>query len=214
MASLDQSLKRMGLDYVDIFYHHRMDPGTPVEESMQALADIVRSGKALYAGVSNYNEEYTREAVRILKELHCPFVVNQRAYSIFDRTIERDGVKQYCKEAGIGIIAFSPLAQGRLTDKYLNGIPENSRIGRHSRYLHESDITEELLDKTRKLNEIAKMRGQTLAQMALSWILRDGEVCSVLIGASRPEQILDNIAACHTTDFSEKELRKIDEISL
>ena len=121
MASLDQSLKRMGLDYVDIFYHHRMDPGTPVEESMQALADIVRSGKALYAGVSNYNEEYTREAVRILKELHCPFVVNQRAYSIFDRTIERDGVKQYCKEAGIGIIAFSPLAQGRLTDKYLNG---------------------------------------------------------------------------------------------
>lgn len=214
MASLDQSLKRMGLDYVDIFYHHRMDPGTPVEESMQALADIVRSGKALYAGVSNYNEEYTREAVRILKELHCPFVVNQRAYSIFDRTIERDGVKQYCKEAGIGIIAFSPLAQGRLTDKYLNGIPENSRIGRHSRYLHESDITEELLDKTRKLNEIAKMRGQTLAQMALSWILRDGEVCSVLIGASRPEQILDNIAACHATDFSEKELRKIDEISL
>ena len=194
MASLDQSLKRMGLDYVDIFYHH--------------------SGKALYAGVSNYNEEYTREAVRILKELHCPFVVNQRAYSIFDRTIERDGVKQYCKEAGIGIIAFSPLAQGRLTDKYLNGIPENSRIGRHSRYLHESDITEELLDKTRKLNEIAKMRGQTLAQMALSWILRDGEVCSVLIGASRPEQILDNIAACHATDFSEKELRKIDEISL
>ena len=164
--------------------------------------------------MSNYNEEYTREAVRILKELHCPFVVNQRAYSIFDRTIERDGVKQYCKEAGIGIIAFSPLAQGRLTDKYLNGIPENSRIGRHSRYLHESDITEELLDKTRKLNEIAKMRGQTLAQMALSWILRDGEVCSVLIGASRPEQILDNIAACHATDFSEKELRKIDEISL
>lgn len=214
MASLDQSLKRMGLDYVDIFYHHRMDPETPVEESMQALADIVRSGKALYAGVSNYNEEYTREAVRILKELHCPFVVNQRAYSIFDRTIERDGVKQYCKEAGIGIIAFSPLAQGRLTDKYLNGIPENSRIGRHSRYLHESDITEELLDKTRKLNEIAKMRGQTLAQMALSWILRDGEVCSVLIGASRPEQILDNIAACHATDFSEEELRKIDEISL
>ena len=164
--------------------------------------------------MSNYNEEYTREAVRILKELHCPFVVNQRAYSIFDRTIERDGVKQYCKEAGIGIIAFSPLAQGRLTDKYLNGIPENSRIGRHSRYLHESDITEELLDKTRKLNEIAKMRGQTLAQMALSWILRDGEVCSVLIGASRPEQILDNIAACHATDFSEEELRKIDEISL
>lgn len=214
MASLDQSLKRMGLDYVDIFYHHRMDSETPVEESMQALADIVRSGKALYAGVSNYNEEYTREAVRILKELHCPFVVNQRAYSIFDRTIERDGVKQYCKEAGIGIIAFSPLAQGRLTDKYLNGIPENSRIGRHSRYLHESDITEELLDKTRKLNEIAKMRGQTLAQMALSWILRDGEVCSVLIGASRPEQILDNIAACHATDFSEEELRKIDEISL
>ena len=213
MASLDQSLKRMGLDYVDIFYHHCMDPETPVEESMQALADIVRSGKALYAGISNYDKENTKKAVQILKELHCPFVVNQRAYSIYDRTIEKDGVKEYCKEAGIGIIAFSPLAQGRLTDKYLHGIPADSRIGRHSIYLHESDITPEIVDKTARLNDIAQKRGQSLAQMALSWILRDGDVCSVLIGASRPEQILDNIEAIKNTEFSKEELDVIDRIS-
>lgn len=212
MASLDQSLKRMKLDYVDIFYHHRMDPETPLEETMLALADIVRSGKALYAGVSNYNKEYTEKAVAILKELHCPFVVNQRRYSIFDRTIEDDGVKAYCKEAGVGIIAFSPLAQGMLTDKYLHGIPQDSRIARDNRFLHASDLTEERLQQIAALNELAKQRGQTLAQMALSWILKDDEVCSVLIGASRPEQIKENISIVNQTSFSEEELRKIDEI--
>ena len=212
MASLDQSLKRMKLDYVDIFYHHRMDPETPIEETMQALADIVRSGKALYAGVSNYNKEYTEKAVSILKELHCPFIVNQRRYSIFDRTIEDDGVKSYCKEAGVGIIAFSPLAQGMLTDKYLHGIPQDSRIARDHRFLHASDLTEERLQHIAALNELAKQRGQTLAQMALSWILKDDEVCSVLIGASRPEQIKENISIVNQTTFSEEELRKIDEI--
>ena len=172
MASLDQSLKRMKLDYVDIFYHHRMDSETPLEETMQALADIVRSGKALYAGVSNYNKEYTEKAVSILKELHCPFIVNQRRYSIFDRTIEDDGVKACCKEKGVGIIAFSPLAQGLLTDKYLHGIPEDSRIARDHRFLHASDLTEERLQQIAALNELAHERGQTLAQMALSWVLK------------------------------------------
>lgn len=212
MASLDQSLKRMKLDYVDIFYHHRMDPDTPLEETMQALADIVRSGKALYAGVSNYNKEYTEKAVSILKELHCPFIVNQRRYSMFDRTIEEDGVKKYCKEAGLGIIAFSPLAQGMLTDKYLEGIPQDSRIARDNRFLHKSDLTEERLRQIAELNELAKQRGQTLAQMALSWVLKDDEVCSVLIGASKPSQIKENILIVEQTSFSEEELKMIEKI--
>lgn len=212
MASLDQSLKRMKVDYVDIFYHHRMDPDTPLEETMQALADIVRSGKALYAGVSNYNKEYTEKAVSILKELHCPFIVNQRRYSIFDRTIEEDGVKKYCKEAGVGIIAFSPLAQGMLTDKYLEGIPQDSRIARDNRFLHKSDLTEERLRQIAELNELAKQRGQTLAQMALSWVLKDDEVCSVLIGASKPSQIKENISIVEQTAFSEEELKMIEKI--
>ncbi|GAA6377562.1 aldo/keto reductase [Firmicutes bacterium i23-0019-B6] len=212
MASLDQSLKRMKLDYVDIFYHHRMDPDTPLEETMQALADIVRSGKALYAGVSNYNKEYTEKAVPILKELHCPFIVNQRRYSMFDRTIEEDGVKKYCKEAGVGIIAFSPLAQGMLTDKYLEGIPQDSRIARDNRFLHKSDLTEERLRQIAELNELAKQRGQTLAQMALSWVLKDDEVCSVLIGASKPSQIKENISIVEQTSFSEEELKMIEKI--
>lgn len=212
MASLDQSLKRMKVDYVDIFYHHRMDPDTPLEETMQTLADIVRSGKALYAGVSNYNKEYTEKAVSILKELHCPFIVNQRRYSIFDRTIEEDGVKKYCKEAGVGIIAFSPLAQGMLTDKYLEGIPQDSRIARDNRFLHKSDLTEERLRQIAELNELAKQRGQTLAQMALSWVLKDDEVCSVLIGASKPSQIKENIAIVEQTAFSEEELKTIEKI--
>lgn len=212
MASLDQSLKRMKVDYVDIFYHHRMDPDTPLEETMQTLADIVRSGKALYAGVSNYNKEYTEKAVSILKELHCPFIVNQRRYSIFDRTIEEDGVKKYCKEAGVGIIAFSPLAQGMLTDKYLEGIPQDSRIARDNRFLHKSDLTEERLRKIAELNELAKQRGQTLAQMALSWVLKDDEVCSVLIGASKPSQIKENISIVEQTSFSEEELKMIEKI--
>ncbi len=209
-ASLDQSLKRMHLDYVDIFYHHRMDPDTPLEETMEALADIVKSGKALYAGVSNYNKEYTEKAQRLLRELHCPFIVNQRRYSIFDRGIEEDGVKQFCREAGIGIIAFSPLAQGLLTDRYLHGIPADSRAARDGRFLKTGDITQERLASIRKLNELAEKRGQTLAEMSLAWILKDGDVCSVLIGASRPEQILDNIKAIQNTEFSAEELAAID----
>lgn len=212
-ASLDQSLKRLGVDYVDIFYHHRMDPETPLEETMEALAQIVHSGKALYAGISNYNKEYTERAIAIMKELHCPLIVNQRRYSIFDRGIEQDGVKAYCKEAGMGIIAFSPLAQGLLTDKYLHGIPADSRIARDPRFLKESALTPERLEQIRALDEIACSRGQTLAQMALSWILKDDEVCSVLIGASRPEQIAENVKIVEKCEFSIDELNKIEEIS-
>ena len=212
MASIDQSLERMKLDYVDIFYHHRMDKETPLEETMGALADIVRNGKALYAGVSNYDKEYTEKAAELLRELHCPFIVNQRRYSIFDRTIETDGVKAYCKEAGVGIIAFSPLAQGLLTDKYLHGIPQDSRIAKDARFLHAADLTEKRLEQIRRLNELAGERGQTLAQMALSWVLKDDEVCSVLIGASKPEQIVENIAVAEQAHFTKEELEKIEEI--
>lgn len=212
MASIDQSLKRMKLDYVDIFYHHRMDLDTPLEETLTALVDIVRSGKALYIGTSNYNKEYTKKAADFLREQHCPVIVNQRRYSIFDRTIEEDGVKAYCKEAGIGIIAFSPLAQGMLTDKYLHGIPADSRIARDHRFLHAKDLTEERLDQIRRLNELSGQRGQTLAQMALSWILKDDDVCSVLIGASKPEQITENISVTQNTYFSKEELDMIEDI--
>lgn len=212
VASLDQSLKRLGLEYVDIFYHHRMDPETPLEETMEALAQIVRSGKALYAGISNYDQENTEKAKAIMKELHCPLIVNQRNYSIFNRAIEEDGVKKCCKEQGMGIIAFSPLCQGLLSDKYLNGIPADSRIARDPRFLKADALTPERLDQIAKLNVLAKERGQSLAQMALSWILKDDEVCSVLIGASRPEQILENISIVENTAFTEEELRMIDEI--
>ncbi|MDD3361372.1 MAG: aldo/keto reductase [Hespellia sp.] len=212
MASIDQSLKRMNLDYVDVFYHHRMDRETPLEETMEALADIVKSGKALYAGVSNYDKEYTEKAVKLLRELHCPFVINQRRYSIFDRTIEEDGVKEYCKKAGVGIIAFSPLAQGMLTDKYLKGIPADSRIAKDHRFLKASDLTDERLQQITALNQMAAERGQSLAQMALSWILKDDEVCSVLIGASRPEQIKENIGIISQSNFTAEELEKIDKI--
>ena len=213
IASIDQSLKRMGLEYVDIFYHHRMDPETPVEESMEALAQIVRSGKALYAGISNYDKEATVKAQEIMKELHCPLIVNQRRYSIFDRTIEKDGVKAHCAGSGMGIIAFSPLAQGLLTDRYLQGIPSDSRIAKDGRFLSRADLTAERLEKIRDLNDLAADRGQTLAQMALAWILKDDEVCSVLIGASRPEQILDNVKIIGHCDFSEEELRRIEKDS-
>lgn len=211
-ASVDQSLKRLGLEYVDIFYHHRMDPETPVEESMEALASIVRSGKALYAGISNYNQEYTEKAAEIMRELRCPLIVNQRRYSIFDRTIEKDGVKKRCRELGLGIIAFSPLAQGLLTDKYLHGIPADSRIARGHRRLHAEDLTPERLEQIEKLNRLAAQRGQSLAQMALSWILKDDDVCSVLIGASKPEQVLENISCLDHTSFTGDELRQIDAI--
>ena len=213
LASLDQSLKRMGLEYVDIFYHHRMDPNTPLEETMGALAQAVRSGKALYAGLSNYNGETLEKACAILDELHVPFVINQNRYSIFDRNIEQNGLKETAVRLNKGIIAFSPLAQGLLTNRYLNGIPEDSRIRTDGRFLKESVITEEKLAQIRALNEIAAARGQTLAEMALAWILRDGKVTSVLIGASKPRQILDNIAALNNTTFTADELEAIDKAS-
>lgn len=214
LASLDQSLQRMGLDYVDIFYHHRMDPNTPLEETMGALATAVQSGKALYAGLSNYDGPTMEKAATILTDLHCPFIINQNRYSIFDRTIEKNGLKEKAAELKKGIIAFSPLAQGLLTNRYLNGIPEDSRIMTDGRFLKKDALTEEMLLKIRALNGIAAGRGQTLAEMALSWILRDGIVTSVLVGASRPQQLLDNIKAIENTEFSEKELKKIDELSL
>lgn len=213
LASLDQSLKRMGLDYVDIFYHHRMDPETPLEESMLALDSAVKQGKALYAGISNYNAETTKKAMEILKDLNCPFVIDQVRYSIFDRWIEEDGLKAFAAENGCGLIAFSPLAQGLLTDKYLHGIPEDSRIRRDGRFLKESAVTEERLSQIRALQEIAKERGQSLAQMALSWVLRDGDVTSVLIGASKPEQIRENVKIVEKTSFTREELDRIDAIS-
>ena len=212
IASLDQSLKRMGLDYIDIFYHHRMDPETPLEETMIALDSIVKSGKALYVGLSNYDGSTMEKACNILEELKCPFIINQNRYSIFDRTIEQNGLKDMAKEKGKGIIAFSPLAQGTLTDKYLNGIPENSRIKSDGRFLKESILTDKKLAQINSLNNIALERGQTLAQMALNWVLRDGVVTSVLIGASKPEQIIENIKIVNGTNFSEEELRKIDSI--
>lgn len=214
LASLDASLKRLGLDYVDIFYHHRMDPETPLEETMGALAQAVRSGKALYVGLSNYDGETLRKAEAILKELRCPFIINQNCYSIFDRTIENNGLKTTAKELGKGIISFSPLAQGMLTNRYLNGIPEDSRMRSSSIFLNENALTKQRLQQIRALNDIAAERGQTLAEMALAWILRDGVVTSVLIGASRPAQIIDNIGALKNTSFTEEELRRIDEISL
>ena len=214
LASLDQSLSRMGLDYVDIYYHHRMDPNTPLEETMGALATAVSSGKALYAGLSNYNGETLDKATAILNELHCPFAINQNRYSVFDRTIENNGLKETAAKLNKGIIAFSPLAQGMLTDRYLNGIPADSRVKTDGRFLKESALTEERLNQIRALNDIAAERGQTLAEMALSWILKDGIVTSVLIGASKPSQILDNIKALGNTTFSAEELKRIDEIAL
>ena len=214
LASLDQSLQRMGLEYVDIFYHHRMDPETPLEETMGALAQAVSSGKALYAGLSNYDGETLKKASAILDELRCPFIINQNRYSIFDRTIENNGLKDTAAELGKGIIAFSPLAQGLLTNRYLNGIPEDSRIMTDGRFLTKDALTEERLQQIRNLNGIAAGRGQTLAEMALSWVLRDGIVTSVLVGASRPEQVLDDIRAIQNLEFSKEELAKIDSVSL
>lgn len=214
LSSLDQSLKRMRLEYVDIFYHHRMDPNTPLEETMMALDTAVKSGKALYAGISNYDGETMKKAAAILKELKCPFIINQNRYSIFDRTIENNGLKKAAKENGKGIIAFSPLAQGILTDRYIKGIPEDSRIKLDGRFLKADVLTEKKLKQIRKLNDIAINRGQTLAQMALSWVLKDGDVTSVLIGASKATQIIENVGIIHKVEFSEEELKTIDEISL
>lgn len=210
IASLDQSLQRMGLEYVDIFYHHRPDPETPLEETMEALSHIVRSGKALYAGLSNYDGPTLERATKILTDLHVPFVINQNRYNIFDRTIEKNGLKEKAKELKKGIICFSPLAQGLLSDRYLKGIPNDSRVRTDGRFLQENRINEDVLSKVRALNDIAARRGQTLAEMALAWILKDGYVTSVLVGASRPSQILDNIKAIKNTTFTEDELKEID----
>ena len=214
LASLDQSLKRMGLDYVDIFYHHRMDFDTPLEETMGALAQAVKSGKALYVGLSNYNGEQLKKAAAILNELKCPFVINQNRYSIFDRTIEENGLKETSAKLGKGIIAFSPLAQGLLTDRYLNGIPRDSRIMTDGRFIKEKALSKKRLEQIQKLQILAAKRGQTLAEMALSWVLRDDVVTSVLIGASKPSQILDNIKAIASAAFCEEELKLIEEIYL
>lgn len=214
LASLDQSLKRMGLDYVDIFYHHRMDPETPLEETMGALATAVCQGKALYVGLSNYDGETLEQAAAILKDLKCPFVINQNCYSIFDRTVEKNGLKDMTGNLKKGLITFSPLAQGQLTDRYLNGIPEDSRIRKDGRFLKESILTAERMEQIRKLNELAAQRGEKLADMALAWLLQKKEVTNVLIGASKTQQILDNIKAIHSAPFTEEELQKIDEYSL
>lgn len=214
IASLDQSLKRMGLDYVDIFYHHRMDPNTPLEETMCALDSIVKSGKALYVGISNYDGATMKKAADILTELKCPFIINQNSYNIFNRTIEQNGLKQAARKAGKGIISFSPLAQGMLTDRYLHGIPDDSRIKTDGRFLKESQLTEERMKAIRGLSELAKQRGESLAQMALKWVLKDGDVTSVLIGASKPEQILENLKVLESAPFSAEELKKIDELSV
>lgn len=214
LASLDQSLKRLGLDYVDIYYHHRMDPDTPLEETMGALDQAVKSGKALYVGLSNYDGPTMKKAYKILDELKCPFVINQNRYSIFDRTIEKNGLKDMAVKKKKGIIAFSPLAQGTLTDRYLNGIPADSRVKTDGRFLKESQLTEEKLSQIRALNEIAKERGETLAQMALKWVLKDGAVTSVLIGASRPQQILDNLKVLESAGFTQAELENINAAAL
>ena len=204
IASLDQSLKRLGLDYVDIFYHHRMDPETPLEETMGALDSIVKSGKALYVGLSKYDVPTLRKPTANLSDLKCPFIIN--------RTIENNGLKEAANDLQKGIIAFSPLAQGLLTNRYLDGIPADSRIAADGRYLKEAALTPEKLAQIRALDSLAGERGQTLAEMALSWILRDDKVTSVLIGASKPEQILDNIKIIGHTDFTEEELQKIETI--
>lgn len=214
LSSLDQSLKRMGLEYVDIFYHHRPDPETPLEETVGALASAVSSGKALYVGLSNYDGETLEKACAILRDLKCPFIINQNRYSIFDRTVENNGLKAAASNLGLGLITFSPLAQGLLTDRYLHGIPEDSRINTDGRFLKESVLTDKKLSQIRALNEIAAKRGQTLAEMALAWLLRDDSVTSVLIGASKPSQILDNIKATGNTDFDDAELEEINRISM
>lgn len=211
VASLNQSLERMGLDYVDIFYHHRPDPETPLEETMAALDHIVRRGKALYAGISSYDPEQTRRAAKILRELGSPCLIHQPSYNMFNRWIE-DGLLDVLEEEGIGCIVFSPLAQGLLTDRYLDGIPADSRAAKPHGYLSRSDITEERLVKIRNLNEIAQARGQTLAQMALAWNLRHPAMTSVLVGASRTRQIEDNVAALEKLEFTEEELQAIDRI--
>ncbi len=212
IASLDQSLKRLGLDYVDIFYHHRMDPETPLEETMGALEQIVRSGKALYVGLSNYDGPTLEKATAILSSMNVPFIINQNKYNIMERNVETNGLKDTSFRLGKGIICFSPLAQGMLTDRYLNGIPQDSRVRTDGRFLSEDKISNERLANIRRLNDIAGERGQSLAEMALAWLLHDKAITSVIIGASRPQQILDNIGALKNTDFTDEELAAIDAV--
>lgn len=213
LSSLDDSLKRLGLDYVDIFYHHRPDGATPIEETMEALAQAVRSGKALYVGLSNYNGKEMEKAADILSVLHCPFIINQNRYSILDRTVEKNGALLACRSLGKGMITFSPLCQGILSDRYLDGIPADSRIKTSGIYLKESSLAPEVMDKVRRLSLIAKERGESLAQMALAWLLAQEGVTGVLIGASSAAQIRENAAAAQSAPFSAEELALIDEIS-
>ena len=211
MASLDQSLKRMHLDYVDIFYHHRPDPDTPIEETMGALYDIVKSGKALYAGISNYNAEQAKEAIEVLKGMGMHMLIHQPNYSMLNRSIE-NGLTDVLREEGVGCIAFGPLGGGLLTGRYLNGIPADSRAGHDPRFIRPSDITEEKLTLIRQLNDVAQRRGQSLAQMAICWDLRLPEVTTALIGASRPEQVIENVKALNAPAFTQEELDEIDAI--
>ncbi len=212
MASLDKSLQRMGLDYVDIFYHHRMDKETPLEETCGALADIVKSGKALYVGISNYDGETFSKAKALLDSYGVPLLINQNCYNIFDRTIERNGLKQAAAKEKKGVICFSPLAQGLLTNRYLESIPADSRIARDGRFLSEKHVADKM-EGIKGLNDIAKERGESLAQMALAWILKDAEITSVLVGASKPEQILDSVKVLKSAAFSAEELERIDGFS-
>lgn len=213
IASCDQSLKRMGLDYVDIFYSHRFDPDTPLDETMGALDQIVRSGKALYVGISSYNSEKTRAAVTILEELGTPCLIHQPSYNMLNRWVERDGLKDTLAELGVGSIAFTPLAQGMLTTKYLNGVPEGSRATQ-GKSLKQDVLTDEVIASIRGLNEIAQRRGQTLAQMAIAWVLRGGGITTALIGASKPEQVVDCAGAVGNLEFSDAELAEIDTLAL
>ncbi len=212
ISSLDASLKRMNIDYVDIFYHHRMDPNTPLEETMGALCDIVRSGKALYVGISNYDAQTTKKATEILEGMGVHPIIHQMRYSMLDRHVKTDGIIDATHNLGMGSIAFCPLEQGILSDKYLNGIPKKSRAAKPETFLTENEITKELLDKVSRLNDIAKSRGQSLSQMAISWLLSAGGVTSVLVGASCSNQIKDNVSALLNTEFSDEEIKNIDEI--
>jgi L-glyceraldehyde 3-phosphate reductase len=211
VSSLDQSLKRMKLDYVDIFYHHRPDPNTPLEETMTALDLIVRQGKALYVGISNYKAPEAEKAIQILKQLGTPCLIHQPKYSMFERWVE-DGLLDVLGREGVGCIPFSPLAQGLLTDKYLHGIPEDSRVATSGIFLKENDITPAKIEKVKKLNEVAQQRGQKLVHMAISWLLKDDRVTSVLIGASKPQQIIDGLEALKNITFSDEEINTINSI--
>ncbi|MDT8861380.1 L-glyceraldehyde 3-phosphate reductase [Alkalihalobacillus sp. MEB130] len=212
IASLDQSLKRMGLDYVDIYYSHRPDPNTPLEETMGALDQIVRQGKALYIGISSYNAEQTDQAVKILDELGTPLLIHQPSYSMLNRWIEDDGLQDVLQKNGVGSIAFCPLQQGLLTNKYINGVPSDSRVAKSTGFLSEDQVTEDVMNKVKKLGAIAAERNQSLAQMALAWVLREGRITSALIGASKVSQIEENVKALDNLDFSTEELEKIEAI--